>query len=321
MRTILKTCAVATLAFASTATWAQQDYPSKTITIVAPYAAGGSIDAVARLIGKHLGERLNETVIVKNLPGAGGTVGTGNVARSAPDGYTLILASNGPNAVGPSLYPHISYDGKKDFAPITMLALQPMFFAVPANSPLQSIQDLVELGKKERVNYGSAGIGSLAHLTGELFKGQADIDLQHVPYKGTAPVTVALLASEIPLAVVSALDVIPHIKSGTIRALATSTRTRSDALPDVPTVAESGFPDFHTDVWYGLMAPAGTPDAIVKRLSQEVTAILASPETQESFAKMHITPTPTSPEEFQKVLFNDIDTYARIIKDAGISAQ
>ncbi len=320
MRTILKTCAFAALALSSTTTWAQQNYPSRTITIVAPYAAGGSIDAVARLIGKHLGERLNETVIVRNLPGAGGTVGTGNVARSAPDGYTLILASNGPNAVGPSLYPHISYDGKKDFAPITMLALQPMFFAVPANSPLQSLQDLVKLGKKEGVNYGTAGVGSLAHLTGELFKGKAGLDLQHVPYKGTAPVTVALLSSEIPLAVVSALDAIPHIKSGNIRALATSTRTRTDALPDVPTVAESGFPGFHTDVWYGLMAPAGTPDAIVKRLNQEVTSILASPETQEAFAKMHITPTPTSPEAFQKILLEDIDTYARVVKDANISA-
>jgi tripartite-type tricarboxylate transporter receptor subunit TctC len=299
-----------------------QDYPSKVITLIAPYAAGGSIDLVARLIGGRLADKLGQPVIVRNVPGAGGTVGTREVAKAAPDGYTLILASIGPNAVGASLYANLGYDAAKDFAPITLLARQPLIFTVPSSSPVKTIQELVALGKQSNApTFGSAGIGSAAHLTGEYFKSQTSTSFVHVPYKGTAPLSVAVLGGEVSMGVLSAIDVVPHVKSGKMRALAVSSPERSATLPDVPTVAETVAPGFGIEVWYGLMAPAGTPRPIVERLHNETVAILAEPAIRERILGLAATPAPSTPEAFGAFVKDEIAKYARIIKTAGIKAE
>lgn len=316
-RTVLF-CAFST----TTALVSAQDYPSKVISIVAPYPAGGSIDLVARLVGARLGEKLGQSVIVKNVPGAGGTVGTTSVARSAPDGYTLLLASNGPNAIGPSLYSNLGYDGEKDFAPITLLAVQPMMFCVDVNSPLKSIRDLIALGKaKEKKSvYGTAGIGSAAHLTGELFNSMSGAGLSHIPYKGTAPLTLAIISGEVPVGVVSAIDAIPQLKGGKLRVLAVSTAKRSPTTPDIPTIAESGVPGFNMDVWYGLMSPAGTPRAIVDRLNKETVTILAEPAIRARLHELGAEASPTTPDQFAALVKSDIAKYAPIVKASGAKA-
>jgi tripartite-type tricarboxylate transporter receptor subunit TctC len=311
---------VTTLACAANSS--AQDYPSKVITIVAPYPAGGSIDLVARLIGKRLGENLGQALIVRNLPGAGGTVGTTVVAKSAPDGYTLILASNGPNAIGPSLYANLGYDAEKDFAPISLLAVQPLIFTVPAGSAVKSMQDLVALGRaNDKGTFGSAGVGSVAHLTGELFKAQANAQFTHIPYKGTAPLTLALLSNEVSMGVLSAVDAVPHLKSGKLRALAVSSPRRSPSLAEVPTVAETVLPGFGMGVWYGLMAPAKTPKPVIDRLHKEVVSILAEPAIKERTLELAAVATPSTPEEFDALVKADIAKYARIVKMSGVKAE
>jgi tripartite-type tricarboxylate transporter receptor subunit TctC len=323
----MKTCILKALAVAALAAWSipavSQDYPTKVITIVAPYPAGGSIDLVARLIGKRLGENMGQTVIVRNIPGAGGTVGTTAVAKSAPDGYTLLLASNGPNTIGPSLYTNLGYDGEKDFAPITLLAVQPMVFCVDANSPHKSMRELIAFGKTKdkRATYGTGGIGSAAHLTGEIFNSTAGTSFTHIPYKGTAPLAVAIISGELAMGVISAIDAIPQLKGGKLRCLAVSTSKRSPTIPDVPTIAEAGLPGFHMDVWYGLMAPANTPKAIVDRLQKETVGILAEPAISARFHELGAEATPTTSEQFTALVKSDIAKYARIVKMSGAKAE
>ena len=299
-----------------------QDYPSRVITIVAPYPAGGSIDLVARLIGKRLGENMGQSVIVKNISGAGGTVGTTAVAKSAPDGYTLLLASNGPNTIGPSLYPNLGYDAEKDFAPITLLAVQPMVFCVAANSPLKSLPELIAFGKTKdkRATFGSGGVGSAAHLTGELFNTTAGTSFTHIPYKGTAPLAVAIISGELAMGVISAIDAIPQLKGGKLRVLAVSTAKRSPTIPEVPTVAQAGLPGFDMDVWYGLMAPANTPRAITDLLHKETVRILAEPAIGARFLELGAEATPTTPEQFASLVKSDIAKYAPIVKMSGAKA-
>ncbi len=299
-----------------------QDYPSKAITIVAPYPAGGSIDLVARLIGKRLSENTGQPVIIRNIPGAGGTVGTTQVAKSAPDGYTLILGSNGPNAIGPSLYSQLGYDAEKDFAPISLVAVQPLVFCVNAQSPIKTVQELIAVGKAgdKKPTFGSAGVGSVAHLTGELFNSSAGTTFTHIPYKGTAPLTVALMGGELTMGVLSAIDAVPQVKSGKLRALAVSTRQRSPSLPDVPTIAEGALPGFHMDVWYGLMAPANTPKAIIDRLHKETVGILAEPTIASRLHELAASPTPSTPEQFAALVKSDVAKYARIVKMSGAKA-
>ena len=300
-----------------------QDYPTKVISIVAPYPAGGSIDLVARLIGKRLSENLGQPVVVRNIVGAGGTVGTTAVAKSPPDGYTLLLGSNGPNTIGPSLYANLGYDGEKDFAPITLLAVQPMVFCVDANSPLKSLRELIAFGKTKdkRATYGTGGIGSAAHLTGEMFNSTAGTSFTHIPYKGTAPLAVAIISGELAMGVISAIDAIPQLKGGKLRCLAVSTAKRSPAVPEIPTVAEGGLPGFHMDVWYGLMAPANTPKAIVERLQKETVDILAEPAISARFLELGAEATPTTSEQFVALVKSDIAKYARIVKMSGAKAE
>ncbi len=300
-----------------------QEYPSKVITIVAPYPAGGSIDLVARIIGKRLSENLGQAVIVKNIPGAGGTVGTTAVAKLPADGYTLLLGSNGPNTMAPSLYTTLGYDGEKDFAPITLLAVQPMMFCVDTGSPLKSVRDLIALGKTKdkKAVYGTAGVGSAAHLTGELFNSMSGAALAHVPYKGTAPLTLAIISGEIPVGIISAIDAVPQLKGGKLRVLAVSTSKRSPAAPEAPTIAEAGVPGFHMDVWYGLMAPANTPKAIVDRLNKETVAILAEPAIRARLLELGAEASPNTPEQFTALVKSDIAKYAPIVKMSGAKAE
>ncbi|MSP98230.1 MAG: tripartite tricarboxylate transporter substrate binding protein [Betaproteobacteria bacterium] len=296
-----------------------QDYPLKVTTIVAPYPAGGSIDVVARIIGERLAHRLGQPVIVKNIPGASGIVGTRAVAKAAPDGYTLLLANPGPNAIAPSLYADLNYDINQDFAPVALVSAQPMIFAVSASSSIKSIHELVAFGRLgEQGTIGSPGLGVTSHLIGELFQAEVGSHLRTVPYTGTAPLTLALLRNEISVGVLNIIDVLPHIASGKLRALAISSARRAPQMPNVPTLAETVVPNFGMDAWYGVMAPAGTPKEIVARLHREIVAILSEAAVAERMIQMAILISPGSPEEFAERIRTDAAKYARIVKSSGI---
>jgi tripartite-type tricarboxylate transporter receptor subunit TctC len=298
-----------------------QDYPSKAITIVAPYPPGGSIDAVARVVGERLGQRFGQPVIIKNIPGASGIIGTRAVAKAAPDGYTLLLANPGPNAIAPSLYSDLNYDINQDFAPVALLSAQPMIFTTSASSSIKSIQELVAFGRSsEKGTIGSPGLGVTSHLIGELFQAEVGSRFGNVPYSGTAPLTLALLRNEISVGVLNIIDALPHVASGKLRALAISSAKRAPQMPNVPTLAETVIPNFGMDAWYGLMAPGGTPAEIVARLHREVVMILGEPAVANRMSQMAILVSPGSPEEFAERIRTDAAKYARIVKSSGIKA-
>jgi tripartite-type tricarboxylate transporter receptor subunit TctC len=294
-------------------------YPSKPITIVVPYAAGGGTDITARLIGKRLGEVLDQAVIIDNKPGAGGSIGTALVAKAAADGHTLLLGNPGPNAINPNLYPKLTYDAEKDFSPVMLLTSLPVVFCVAADSPVKTMADLVALGKTpgRRANYGSSGNGSVSHLGTELLNTATGTKFTHIPYKGAAPMSMALLAGEIQLGLVNGIDAIPYLASGKLRALAIPSAERSAVLPDVPTTAQAGFPEVRVDFWYGLLAPAGTPRPTIDRLNQVLTKILAEPEMRKRLIQLGSTPAPSTPEQFAARIKSELAIYAKVVKASG----
>lgn len=310
------------LSFCAALIWsspALSEYPTKPVTIVVPYAAGGGTDVTARVIGKRLAERLGQPVIIDNKPGAGGSIGTGFVAKAAADGHTLLLANPGPNAINPHLYPKLPYDAEKDFAPITLLTSLPVVFCVAASSPVKSMADLVALGKKAgaAANYGSSGNGSVSHLGTELLNMATGAKFTHVPYKGAAPMAAALISGEIQLGLVNGLDAIPLLNSGKLRALAVPLPARSPILPEVPSTAELGLPDVRVEFWYGLLAPAGTPRAVVDRLNRELRGILVEPEIKARLMQLGSVPAPSTPEELGLRIKSELAQYAGIVRASG----
>ena len=247
-----------------------QPYPNHTIKIVVPYAAGGAVDIVARTIGQPLSEALKQPVIVDNRPGASANIGMELVAKAAPDGYTLLMASNGI-ATNMALFPHLAFDAGRDFAPIATIGYAPLVIVVPASSPAKSLKDLLAMAKAEpgKLTYASAGNGSSGHLAGELLKSMAKVDVLHVPYKGGAPAITDLLGERITFMPINPVEVIAHIRGGKLRALAVASDKRFALLPDVPTVAEAGLPGYEASVWWGLVAPAKTPAEVVRQLNAE----------------------------------------------------
>ncbi len=315
----LFTCLLLFVTFACATGPFAQDYPSKTTTIVAPYPAGGSIDLVARIIGERLASRLGQPVIIRNISGASGIVGTRTVAKALPDGYTLLLANPGPNAIAPSLYADLNYDINKDFAPVALISAQPMIFATSASSSINSIQELVALGRLgEKGTIGAPGQGVTSHLIGELFQMEVGFRFTNVPYAGTAPLTLALLRNEISVGVLNIIDVLPHVASGKLRALAISSARRVPQMPNVPTLAETVVPNFAMDAWYGVMATGGTPKEIVARLHREIVLILGEPAVADRMSQMAIFVSPGSPDEFAERIRTDAAKYARIVKSSGI---
>jgi tripartite-type tricarboxylate transporter receptor subunit TctC len=296
-----------------------QPYPSHPIKIVVPYAAGGAVDIVARTIGQPLAEALAQPVIVDNRPGASANIGMEAVAKAAPDGYTLLMASNGI-ATNMALFSDLPFDGRRDFAPITKIGYAPLVIVVPASSPVKSLKDLIAMAKAEpgKLTYASAGNGSSGHLAGELLKSTAKIDVLHVPYKGGAPAITDLLGERITFMPINPVEVIAHIRAGRLRALAVASDERFPLLPDVPTATEAGLPGYEASVWWGLVAPRKTPLEIVRQLNAETTKVLSNPAIERKLSELGVVVTPGTPGQFAAFVKAQTELWADLIKSAHI---
>ena len=296
-----------------------QAYPTKPIRLVVPFPAGGSLDVVARAIGQRLAEAWGQPVIIDNRPGAGGNIGADLVAKSAPDGYTILEGALSTHAVNASLYRKLPYDPIKDFAPITLVAITPNVLVLNRAFPVNSVPELIAYAKAHpgALSFGSGSNGSAGHLAGELFKSETGIAMVHVPYKGGAPALQALLAGDTQLMFDNLANSTPQLKAGKLKALAVTTAKRSPLAPELPTLAESGLPGFDIYTWWGLLAPAGTRPEIIAKWNAEVTRILGTPEMRAFFAQEGAEPAPTTPDEFAALIRGETIKYARIVKDSG----
>jgi tripartite-type tricarboxylate transporter receptor subunit TctC len=301
-----------------------QAYPTKPIRLIVPSAPGGGTDIAARLIAQGLTESLGQAVVVDNRGGAGGIAGVTVAAKlSAPDGYTLVLGSNGHLSFASAINPKLPYDPQKDLTPISLVANQPFVLAVSAGVPANSIRELVALAKAKpgSVTYGSGGTGSASHLGVELFQIKSGITLMHIPYKGTGPGMSALMSGELQLLMAGLATVLPQAKSGKIKVLAVSGTQRSRMAPEVPTVAEAGVPGYDFNVWYGMMAPGGTPRPIVNKLAGEIVRLLKAPVVLERFAVAGLEPMSNTPDEFAALLKREIPAWNKIARDANIRVE
>ncbi len=295
-----------------------QDYPARPIRIIVPFSPGGAVDGPTRAIANELGKRLKQQVIVDNRPGAGATIGSEAVAKSAPDGYTLLLASQ-TNAISASLYPKLNFAPIDDFVGISLIGREPGVLVVHPATPYRSVADVIAAAKArpDTINYASSGNGSGQHLFMAQFASMAGIRLVHVPYRGSGQATTDLLAGTVPMAMPGTAGMVAHIKAGKLRPLATSGSTRAPQLPDVPTLAESGIAGYSAYVWMGLLAPKGTPPAIVERLSREVKAVLQVPEIRAYFAEAGIEIVGSTPAEMDAFFREERDHWAKVVKDSG----
>src|SRR6476659_5663440 len=296
-----------------------QAFPAKTARLVVPFPPGGPLDATGRAIAQKLTEAWGQSVVVENKPGAGGNIGADFVAKSAPDGYTVVMGALSTHAVNPSLYARMPYDAQKDFAPITLVAITPNVLVVNPDLPVHSVKELIAYAKARpgKLSFGSGSIGSAGHLAGELFKVDAGVDMVHVPYKGAAPATQALLAGDTQLMFDNLASAMSQVKAGKLRALAVTTAQRSTLAPDLPTMAEAGVPGFDIVTWFGLFAPAGTPPEIIAKWNADVTRILNAPEMRDRLIAQGAEPAPTSPAEFAQFVADELARYARIVKASG----
>ncbi|MEP6943444.1 MAG: tripartite tricarboxylate transporter substrate binding protein [Betaproteobacteria bacterium] len=294
-------------------------YPSKPIRLVVPFPAGGSLDVVARAIGQKLTEAWGQPVIIDNRPGAGGNIGADLVAKSAPDGYTILEGALSTHAVNVTLYGKLPYDPIKDFAPITLVAVTPNVLVINPSAPFGTVPEMIAYAKANpgKLSFGSGSNGSAGHLAGELFKTDAHIDMVHIPYKGGAPALQALLAGDTQLMFDNLANSMQQVRAGKLKAVAVTTAKRSPLVPDLPTLAEAGLPGFDIYTWWGFMAPAGTPKEIVAKWNTEVTRILGTPEMKAFFAQQGAEPSPTTPEQFEALIRSEIPKYAKIVKDSG----
>ncbi len=303
------------------ATGSAQAWPSRPVHVVVPYPAGGPNDIIVRLVGKRLGEALGQPVVVENRPGAGGNIGTDSVAKSAPDGYTLVSVGPGALIINP-LLGKVPYDTMRDFAPVTIMAVAPNALVAHPSFPAKTVAELIALAKAKpgAINYASGGSGSTPHLAAALFAAMAGVQLTHVPYKGTAPATADLIGGQVQVAFLGIPSVLPHVRSGKLRVLATTGKSRSPELPGVPTIDEAGVPGYELSPWYGLLAPAGTPGAVVTRLASEVTRIVRDPAMREQLSAQGAEPAGRTPEEFARTLRAETATWTKVVRDAGIRA-
>lgn len=320
MRTALSVAAALWL-FAAPAVSAQ-DYPTKPVRMIVPFAPGGGTDIIGRLVAQHLGERWGQTVVVDNRGGSGGIVGTKLATESAPDGYTMVLCSLGVS-YAPALYSKLPFDPLKDLLPISRVAQQPFVYVVTPALGVGSMKELIALAKSKpgQLRYGSGGAGGSSHLGTELLKVMTGTDMQHIPYKGTGPALTAMLGGEIQVQLIGISSVVPHLKTGRMKALAVSGAKRSSAAPEIPTVAESGVPGYAFDVWYGMMFPAGAPRARVRKVSADINSVLVSPALAQRFATLGLEAAGTTPEEFAAILRSEIAKWRKVVKEANIRVE
>jgi tripartite-type tricarboxylate transporter receptor subunit TctC len=296
-----------------------QNFPNRPVRIVAPYVPGGGVDFVARAIAQKLPEFLGQQVIVENRPGGGTIIGTELVVRAPPDGYTLLLGGV-PNTVNISLFKKLPYDLIRDLAPVILTTTAPNILAVHPSIPAKSVKELIALAKSRpgELSFASAGIGSSNHLSGELFRITAHINIVHVPYKGGGAAVVDLIAGHVSMYFGTTPSTVPHVRTGKLRGLAVTTAKRSQATPDVPTIAEAGLPTFEQSAWHGLFAPAATPQAVIARLNNDVLRVLRSPDFVERLAAQGVDTIGNTPTEFAAFIKQDIEKYAKLVKAAGI---
>jgi tripartite-type tricarboxylate transporter receptor subunit TctC len=297
-----------------------QAYPQRPITLVVPFTPGGTTDILAREVGTRLQQAFGQSVVIENRAGAGGSLGAEAVARAPADGYTLLMGHIGTLAINPSLYPKLAYDPVKSFAPVAFVARVPNILVVSAKSPVASLAELVQTAKAKpgSLAYGSGGNGSAAHTTTEYLRHVAGIDLVHVPYKGTAPFITDLLSGEIQLGFTGATVVMPQVRAGRLRALAVSSARRMAAYPDLPTVAESGYPGFEADQWYGIVAPAGTPAAVIATLNAAINQAMEAPQVRVRLEAEGAEAAPTTPDRFGQLIMSEIARWRPILKAAGV---
>jgi tripartite-type tricarboxylate transporter receptor subunit TctC len=301
---------------------AQTHYPDKPVRIIVGFAPGGPADIAARVVGEKLSEVWGKPVLIENVTGAGGNMATDRVAKSAPDGYTLALGSSGPFVIHPSLYQKLPFDPIKDFAPITQLCFTPNILVVNIDVPAKSPTELAALAKAEpgKLTFGSAGVGTTQHLAGELFKSMAGVDIQHVPYRGITGVMTDVLGGRLTMVFGNTTGTLPLAREGKVRALAVTSPKRMAAIPDLPTMAESGFPGFDATAWFALLAPTGTPEAIITAVHRETVRILALPDVRRKFAELGMEPVGNSPAEFAAAMAAETPKWTKLIKEVGIRA-
>jgi tripartite-type tricarboxylate transporter receptor subunit TctC len=314
----------ASLLIPHSAVWAQASYPAKSIRLIVPSSPGGGTDIIARLIGQGLSESWGQNVVVDNRSGGGGVPAITIVAKqSAPDGYTMLLGSVGHLTFAPAVRRRLSYDPRKDLAPISLAANQPFAFAVARSVQAKSIKELIALAKSKpgSITYGSGGTGGASHLGVELLAIKAGFSMLHVAYKGSNAAITAVMSDEVKVAIAGLATVLPHARGNRLKALAITGAKRSQFAPDIPTIAESGVPDYVFDVWYGLVFPGGTPHAIVTKMSGEIGRLLGSPKVAKRFAAVGVVPTTNTPEAFRTLIAQEIPKWQKVVKEAKIRVE
>ncbi len=320
---ILKAAAALLALAASTLALAQGDWPNRQITIVVGFSPGGSTDFVARIMAEEFRKTWGQTVVVENKPGAGGNIGANLVAKAKPDGYTLLMGSVGPLAINATLYSSMPYDNIKDFQPISQVVGAPNMLVVnPTSMPAKDFPDFLRLLKASPNKYffASTGVGTSAHLSGELLKSMAGVEATHVPYKGAVALNDLLSGEQVHFMFATIPSVIQHVRSGRLRGIAVTTKTRSASSPDLPTVAELGYPDFEASSWFGLLGPAGMPREIAMKIQAEVARIIRIPEIREKLVQQGVDPVGSTPEEFAAYIRSETEKWAKVVKMAGAKA-
>ena len=318
-----RACLVALVAITVPLAAAAQDYPTRPVALVSPFPPGGSVSLVARIVAEKMGETLGQSIVVENRGGAGGTIGARSVAKSPPDGYTLLLGYTGTLAIGPSMYPNAGFDPRKDFAPVGRIGTAPTLLVVHPSVPVHSVAELIAYAKANpgKLNFGSAGIGTVGHLAGELMATMAGLRLVHVPYKGTGPAITDLLGGHIPMMFTPVPTAHAQAESGLLRALAVTGAERSSLLPNVPTVAESGLPGYEAALRYGLVAPAGTPRAIIERLNTELRPALAAEDVRSRLAADGAEVLPSTPEQYAADIDREEATWSKVVNALGLRGE
>jgi len=322
-RTFLRALGALAVAFAANV-HAQAPYPNHPVRIVVPFPAGGTTDILARATAQKLTETLGQPFVVENRPGAAGNIGAEIVAKSPPDGYTMLMGTVGTHAINASLYEKMPYDHVKDFVPVVLVAGVPNVLVVHPSVPAKSVQELIAYAKANpgKLNFASSGSGTSIHLSGELFKTMTGVSMQHVPYKGSAPALADLTGGQVQLMFDNLPSALPLIKAGKLRALAVTSLARASALPDVPTVAESGLPGFEASSWFGLLAPAGTPKDVITKVNAEVAKWLATPEAKEKLAAQGaIVASGLTPDDFTRHIASETTKWQKVVKDSGAKVE